>query len=251
MKIVTWNVNGIRACIDKGFMNYLYDANPDIICLQETKISEGQINMGLSQYTEYWNYADKAGYSGTAIFTKQMPMNAYKGFVQMEHNHEGRCITLEYDKFYLVNVYSPNSQKYLARLPYRLQWEEALLNHIDMLSKYKPVILCGDLNVAHEEIDLARPDSNHDSAGFSWQERYSLTTILKHGYVDAFRQVYPDVTDAYSYWSYMRNARENNVGWRLDYFIVAKSLSDKIQDVIMRRDILGSDHGPVELYIDL
>lgn len=249
MKLVTWNVNGIRACIEKGFVSYLREVDADMICVQETKCSPGAVSFEGMGYYQYWNFADKAGYSGTMILTKELPINAYIGMVQEEHNHEGRVITLEYDDFYLVDVYVPNAQKELARLSYRKAFDYELRAHVVMLQKLKPVILCGDMNVAHNPIDLARPDSNFNSPGFSFDERNDFDMLLDVGLIDTFRYLYPDIGDAYSYWSYMRNARDKNIGWRLDYFLVSKQLIDRVNDVKMRKDILGSDHCPVELYL--
>lgn len=251
MKIVTWNVNSIRACINKGFFNYFNSVDAGIFCLQETKLKANQLYLTLTDYEQYWSYADKAGYSGTAIFTKKTPIGVYEGMNDDIHNHEGRLISMDLGDFFLVNVYTPNSQNELRRLPYRLEWEKDFLEHIKMLEEIKPVIICGDLNVAHNPIDLARPESNMFSAGFTMEERTCLQNILDNGFVDSFRYLYPDVRDAYSYWSYMFNSRATNKGWRLDYFLVSDKLKDRIVDVKIRKDILGSDHCPVELYIKI
>lgn len=249
MKIVTWNVNGIRACLNKGFMDYVKEADPDIICVQEAKCTEGAVTFEGTGYYQYWNYAEKAGYSGTIILTKQKPEQAYLGMVEDDFNHEGRVLTADYGDFFLVNVYVPNAQQWLVRLPFRKLFDEALRGHVYMLQSRKPVILCGDMNVAHNSIDLARPDSNFNSPGFSYDERNDFDMLLDVGLIDAYRYLYPDIGGAYSYWSYMRNAREKNIGWRLDYFLLTESLKDRIQDVVMRKDVLGSDHCPVELYL--
>lgn len=249
MKLVTWNVNGIRACLEKGFMSYFKDADADIFCIQEAKCPEGILSFSDTGYKQYWNYADKAGYSGTITLTKEFPKNAYLGMIEEEHNHEGRVITTEYEEFYLVNVYVPNSQKDLIRLTYRKNFDAEFRAHVIMLRKIKPVIVCGDMNVAHLWIDLARPESNFNSPGFTFDERNDMDLLLDNYMVDAYRHLYPNKEGVYSYWSYMRNAREKNLGWRLDYFLVDERLKDRIEDVIIRKDILGSDHAPVELYL--
>lgn len=249
MKIVTWNVNGIRSCLSKGFMDYVKEADPDIICVQEHKCREGVLTFEGTGYYQYWNYAERPGYSGTMILTKEKPEEAYLDTVEEEFNHEGRVITADYKDFYLVNVYVPNSQQWLVRLPFRKAFDEVLRNQIYMLQSEKPVILCGDMNVAHLWIDLARPEDNFNSPGFSFDERTNFDKLLDVGLIDAYRYLYPDIGGAYSYWSYMRNAREKNIGWRLDYFLLTKSLYERIKDVVIRKDVLGSDHCPVELYL--
>lgn len=250
-KLISWNVNGLRACVKKGFLDYFNEMNADIFCIQETKLQEGQINLELDGYYDYWNYAEKKGYSGTAVFTKEKPINVKMGLGIEEHDNEGRVITLEYDKFFLVNVYTPNSQQKLARIDYRMSWEDAFRNHLKNLEKNKPVILCGDLNVAHMEIDLKNPSSNRKNAGFSDQERSKMSELLNSGFTDTFRYFYPDLEGAYSWWSYRFNARANNAGWRIDYFIVSNSLNDNLNDAKIHTSIEGSDHCPVELDINL
>lgn len=249
MKLVTWNVNGIKSCLSKGFMDYVYKADPDIVCVQEAKCKEGAITFDGTGYYQYWNYAEKAGYSGTIILTKKKPIQAYIGMVEDDFNHEGRVLTADYEDFYLVNVYVPNAQMYLARLSFRKLFDAALRAHVTMLQAIKPVILCGDMNVAHNPIDLARPDDNWNSPGFSYDERNDFDMLLNVGLIDTFRYLYPDINDAYSYWSYMRHARDKNIGWRLDYFLVSNILKSRVQDVVMRKDVLGSDHCPIELYL--
>lgn len=249
MKLISWNVNGIRACVKKGFMDYFHKVDADIFCIQETKLQEGQIDLGLEGYNQYWNYAEKKGYSGTAIFTKTKPLSVKYGLGIEEHDKEGRVITLEYDEFYLINVYTPNSQRELARLKYRMKWEVDFLDHLKKLDNEKPVILCGDLNVAHKEIDLKNPSTNRKSAGFTDEERDRMTKLLETGFVDTYRHIYPDKEDAYTWWSYMRQARDRNVGWRIDYFVVSESLVHRIKSVDIHSNILGSDHCPVELVI--
>lgn len=250
-KLISWNVNGLRACVKKGFLDYFNEINADIFCVQETKLQEGQINLELDGYYDYWNYAEKKGYSGTAVFTKEKPINVSMGLGIEEHDKEGRLITLEYDKFFVVNVYTPNSQQKLARIDYRMRWEDDFRNHIKNLEKNKPVILCGDLNVAHMEIDLKNPSSNRKNAGFSDQERSKMSELLNSGFTDTFRYFYPDLEGAYSWWSYRFNARANNAGWRIDYFIVSNSLNDNLNDAKIHTSIEGSDHCPVELDINL
>lgn len=250
-KLISWNVNGLRACVKKGFLDYFNKTNADIFCIQETKLQEGQINLELNGYYDYWNYAKKKGYSGTAVFTKEKPINVNMGLGIEEHDNEGRVITLEYDKFFLVNVYTPNSQQKLARIDYRMSWEDAFRNYLKNLEKNKPVILCGDLNVAHMEIDLKNPSSNRKNAGFSDQERSKMSELLNSGFTDTFRYFYPDFAGAYSWWSYRFNARANNAGWRIDYFIVSNSLNDNLNDAKIHTSIEGSDHCPVELDINL
>ncbi|MBR6135522.1 MAG: exodeoxyribonuclease III [Clostridia bacterium] len=251
MKLVSWNVNGLRAVMGKGFMESFSSLDADIFCLQETKLQKGQIEMDLPGYFEYWNYADKKGYSGTAVFTRTKPLSVSYGIGIDEHDHEGRVITLEFEKFYLVCVYVPNSQRELTRLGYRQEFEKDFLQYIKRLDDIKPVIYCGDLNVAHQEIDLKNPASNHKNAGFTDEERACFSIVLENGFIDSFRYLYPDTTDVYSWWSYMFKAREKNVGWRIDYFVVSEKLKDNIKEAKVHMDIMGSDHCPVELDIEL
>lgn len=251
MKLVSWNVNGLRACMTKGFIESMLDLDSDVICLQETKMQQGQAEIDLPGYSQYWNSADKKGYSGTAIFTKEVPLDVTYGIGIDEHDHEGRVITAEYPSFYLVNVYTPNSKQELLRLDYRMKWEDDFRNYLTSLDNNKPVIICGDLNVAHKEIDLKNPKTNTQSAGFTIQERDKLTTLLNSGFVDTWRHFHPDVTNVYSWWSYRFRARENNAGWRIDYFLVSERLKDKITHTDIHTDILGSDHCPVELDIEI
>lgn len=251
MKFISWNVNGLRACVQKGFLDFFHTIDADFFCIQESKLQEGQIDLDLPGYHQYWNYAEKKGYSGTAIFTKQEPLTVTYGIGIPEHDREGRVITLEYETFYLVTCYTPNSQNELARLPYRMDWEDAFLSYLKVLDEKKPVILCGDLNVAHQEIDLKNPKTNHQNAGFSDEERAKMTTLLESGFTDTFRYFYPDTEGIYSWWSYRFKAREKNAGWRIDYFITSKSLDDKLEKAAILTDILGSDHCPVELDIAL
>ena len=251
MKLISWNVNGIRAAIKKGFLDYFNEQNADIFCLQETKLSAGQLDLELKGYHQYWNYAEKKGYSGTAIFTKQEPLSVSYGLGIEEHDKEGRVITLEFEKFYMVTVYTPNSKDELLRLDYRMVWEDEFRKYLKNLEKKKPIVVCGDLNVAHKEIDLKNPNTNHRSAGFTDEEREKMTNLLDSGFVDSFRFVNPDVIDAYSWWSYMFHAREKNVGWRIDYIIVSERIKNKIKDVKIYNDVLGSDHCPVGLDIDI
>ena len=250
MKFISWNVNGLRACMGKGFMEYFTETDADIFCVQETKLQEGQIEMDLPGYHQYWNYAEKKGYSGVAMFTKKEPLNVTYGIGVAEHDTEGRVITAEFEDFFVIVVYVPNSQRELARLDYRMKWEEAFLKYIKGLEKKKPVIYCGDLNVAHEEIDLKNPKTNHQNAGFSDEERACFSKVLENGYVDSFRFFYPDTKDVYSWWSYMFKAREKNIGWRIDYFVVSEKLKDRMKDAKIHMQIQGSDHCPVELDID-
>jgi exodeoxyribonuclease-3 len=251
-KLVSWNVNGLRACVSKGcFDEFMQKEDPDVICLQETKLSEGQIDLDLPDYEQYWNYAEKKGYSGTAIFTKESPLSVSYGLGIEEHDHEGRVITAEYEKYYLVTVYVPNAKDDLSRLEYRQRWEDDFLKFIKELEKKKPVIYCGDLNVAHKEIDLKNPKPNRGHAGFTDEERAKFDNVVSSGLVDTFRHFYPDLEGAYSWWSYRFKAREKNTGWRIDYWIASPSLTDKLQDAVIHTDILGSDHCPVELDIDL
>ncbi|MCQ2561759.1 MAG: exodeoxyribonuclease III [Clostridia bacterium] len=251
MKIISWNVNGIRACLGKGLMDYLAEENADIICIQETKCQPGQAVIELPGYTQFWNSAEKKGYSGTAIFTKAEPISSNFHIDAEGHDTEGRAITLEYKDFYMVTNYTPNAQDGLARIDYRLSWEAANREYLKKLDAKKPLILCGDLNVAHKEIDLKNPKTNVGNPGFSPQEREAFGQMLDCGFTDAFRHIYPDKTDAYTWWSYRMKARERNVGWRIDYFVVSDSIKDKINDVIIRSDVFGSDHCPIVLDIDL
>ena len=247
MRFISWNVNGLRACMQKGFLEYFEAANADFFCLQETKLQEGQINIPIAGYHQYWNYAQKKGYSGTAIFTKYEPLTVAYGMGIPELDTEGRLITLEYDDFYLVTCYTPNAQRELARLDFRMTWEKAFADYLCSLDVKKPVIVCGDLNVAHQEIDLKNPKSNRGSAGFSDEERACFSSLLARGFTDSFRYLYPDATGIYSWWSYMFKARQNNAGWRIDYFLVSDRLKDRIEQASIHTDILGSDHCPVSL----
>jgi exodeoxyribonuclease-3 len=249
MKFISWNVNGLRACMGKGFMDFFNEIDADIFCLQETKLSEGQIELEIPGYFQYWNYAEKKGYSGTALFTKKEPISVTYGIGIEEHDHEGRVITAEFEDFYFIDVYVPNSQRELTRLDYRMVWEEAFLAYVKKLDEKKPVIYCGDLNVAHKEIDLKNPKSNHMNAGFTDQERECFTRVTENGFIDSFRYFYPDEKDKYSWWSYMFKAREKNAGWRIDYFVVSEKIKDRMTDAKIHADILGSDHCPVELDI--
>jgi exodeoxyribonuclease III len=251
MKLVSWNVNGIRACVKKGFMDYFKEVDADIFCIQESKLQDGQIELILEGYHQYWNYAIKKGYSGTAVFTKKEPLSVRYGLNDEETEPEGRILTLEYDGFYLVNVYTPNSQRDLARLPYRLEWEERIREYLLGLDKIKPVIMCGDLNVAHFEKDLKNAKSNRGNSGFTDEERGKMTRLLDSGFVDAFRYKYPDAEGAYTWWSYMAKVRERNIGWRIDYFIVSEKLKERILDSQIHCDIMGSDHCPVALELDM
>ena len=247
MKLISWNVNGLRACVQKGFLDFFEKIDADIFCIQESKLQEGQITLDLPGYHQYWNYAQKKGYSGTAIFSKQEPMAVTYGIGIPEHDTEGRVITLEFPEFYMITCYTPNSQNELARLPYRMQWEDAFREYLLSLDAKKPVILCGDLNVAHQEIDLKNPKTNRQNAGFTDEEREKMTTLLDSGFTDTFRHFYPDQENIYSWWSYRFKAREKNAGWRIDYFITSKRLDNKLTDAKIHTDILGSDHCPVEL----
>ncbi len=251
MKFISWNVNGLRACVGKNFMQEFQKLDADLFCLQETKVQAGQIQLDLEGYHQYWNYAQKKGYSGTAIFTKKEPLSVRYGVGVPELDTEGRLITLEYDNFFFLTCYTPNAQPELARIEHRLKWEDAMRSYLTQLDQQKPVILCGDLNVAHNEIDLKNPGSNRGSAGFSDQERGAFGQLLDCGFTDTFRYLYPEKTGAYSWWSYRFNARKNNAGWRIDYFLVSDRLQDQIQDAIIHADILGSDHCPVELQLDI
>ena len=247
MRFISWNVNGLRACMQKGFMEYFQQSNADFFCLQETKLQAGQVDIHLDGYFQFWNYAQKKGYSGTAIFTKHEPLSVSYGMNIPELDNEGRLITLEYDNFYLVTCYTPNAQRELARLDFRMVWENAFADYLCALDAKKPVIVCGDLNVAHTEIDLKNPKSNRGSAGFSDEERACFSSLLSRGFTDSFRYLYPDVTEAYSWWSYMFKARQNNAGWRIDYFLVSDRLKDQIAQASIHSNILGSDHCPVSL----
>lgn len=251
MKFISWNVNGLRACVQKGFLDFFHTIDADFFCIQESKLQEGQIDLDLPGYHQYWNYAEKKGYSGTAIFAKKEPISVAYGIGMEEHDKEGRVITLEYDNFYLVTCYTPNSQNELARLPYRMTWEDDFLAYLKKLDAVKPVILCGDLNVAHEEIDLKNPKTNRKNAGFSDEERAKMTDLLGAGFTDTFRFFYPDAEGIYSWWSYRFKAREKNAGWRIDYFITSKRLDGKLEKAAIHTDIFGSDHCPIELVIDL
>ena len=248
-KLISWNVNGLRACVGKGFEEAFRALDADVFCIQESKLQEGQIELDLPGYLSYWNYAEKKGYSGTAVFTKEEPLTVRYGMGVPEHENEGRLITLEYPDEYLVTCYTPNSQDGLRRLDYRMRFEDDLRGYLSGLAKTKPVILCGDLNVAHEEIDLKNPQTNHMNAGFSDEERGKMTELLAAGFIDTFRFFYPDLTEAYSWWSYRMRARERNAGWRIDYFIVSESMKDRLVSAAIHPEIFGSDHCPVELVI--
>ena len=247
MKLISWNVNGFRAVLGKGFAEIFKTLDADIFCLQETKMQPGQAEFSPEGYFQYWYSAEKKGYSGTAVFTKREPLSVAYGIGKEEHSHEGRAITLEFEEFYLVNVYTPNSQNELARLDYRMQWEDDLLAYLKELDAKKPVVYCGDLNVAHTEIDLKNPKTNRNSAGFSDAERAKMTRLLQSGFVDTFRYFYPDATGAYTWWSYFRKARATNAGWRIDYFIVSERLKEQMKDALIYADVMGSDHCPVGL----
>lgn len=250
MKLISWNVNGLRACVTKGFLDYFKEADADFFCLQETKLQEGQIDLELDGYYQYWNYAEKKGYSGTAIFAKQEPLEVRIGIGIEEHDKEGRVITLEYENFFLVTCYTPNSQNELARLPYRLQWEDAFRAYLETLDAEKPVILCGDLNVAAQPIDLKNPKTNQKNAGFTLEERGAFQKLLQAGYIDTYRYLYPDKVE-YSWWSYRFKAREKNAGWRIDYYLTSQRLAEQIVDAKIHTDVMGSDHCPVELTIQM
>ena len=251
MKLISWNVNGIRACLNKGFLDFFNEEKSDIFCIQETKMQEGQAELKLEGYYQYWNSAEKKGYSGTAIFTKIKPLNVSCGIGIEEHDKEGRVITLEFDKFYMVNVYTPNSKRELERLEYRMVWEDEFRKYLLKLNETKPVIMCGDLNVAHKEIDLKNPKTNRHNAGFTDEERNKMTELLNSGFTDSFRYLYPEKENIYSWWSYMFHAREKNAGWRIDYFIVSKLIETKIKEAKIYTEVLGSDHCPVGLEIKI
>ena len=250
MKLISWNVNGLRACVQKGFLDFFREADADIFCIQETKLQEGQISLELEGYDQYWNYAVKKGYSGTAVFTKRKPLHVAYGLGIEEHDREGRVITLEYPGFYLVTVYTPNSQNELARLDYRMRWETDFLSYLKGLEQQKPVVFCGDLNVAHQEIDLINPKTNRKNAGFTDEERQKFTELLQEGFVDTFRYFYPELEGIYSWWSYRFRAREKNAGWRIDYFCASEILKDKLVDAKIHTEVFGSDHCPVELLLE-
>lgn len=251
MKLISWNVNGLRACVQKGFLDIFKELDADMFCIQESKLQEGQISLELEGYHQYWNYAIKKGYSGTAIFTRREPMSVAYGIGIEEHDQEGRVITLEFAEFYLVTVYTPNSQSELARLDYRMRWEDEFLSYLKGLEEKKPIVFCGDLNVAHKEIDLKNPKTNRKNAGFTDEERGKFSTLLGQGFIDTYRYFYPDQEGIYSWWSYRFQARKKNAGWRIDYFCVSESLKEKLLDAKIHTEIMGSDHCPVELDIDL
>jgi len=248
-KMISWNVNGLRACVEKGFLDYFKEMDADVFCIQESKLQEGQISLDLPGYHQYWNYAVKKGYSGTAIFTKEEPVSVAYGIGIEEHDQEGRVIAAEFPEYYVVTCYTPNSQNELARLPYRMTWEEAFLAYLKKLEEKKPVIICGDLNVAHKEIDLKNPKTNRKNAGFTDEERAKFTNLLENGFIDTFRHFYPDQEGIYSWWSYRFSARQKNAGWRIDYFCVSESLKDRLESASIHTEVLGSDHCPVELVI--
>ena len=250
MKFISWNVNGLRACVNKGFLDFFLEINADAFCIQETKLQEGQIDLSLPGYYQYWNYAKKKGYSGTAIFTKKEPLSVSYGIGIPKHDDEGRVITLEYENYYLITCYTPNSQSELARLSYRMEWEDAFLQYLKGLEEKKPVIFCGDLNVAHKEIDLKNPKTNRKNAGFTDEEREKFSVLLENGFIDTFRYFYPEQEGIYSWWSYRFHAREKNAGWRIDYFLISQSLKEKLKGAAIHTEVTGSDHCPVELEID-
>lgn len=250
-KMISWNVNGLRACIGKGFVDFVLKEDADIFCIQESKLQEGQIELVLPGYHQYWNYAEKKGYSGTAVFTREEPLSVSYGIGIEKHDHEGRVITLEYPAYYLVTVYTPNSQEELKRLGYRMEWEDDFLAYLKKLEAHKPVIFCGDLNVAHQEIDLKNPKTNRQNAGFTDEEREKFSALLAAGFLDTFRYFYPSLEGAYSWWSYRFHAREKNAGWRIDYFLVSDSLKNALSDALIYSDVPGSDHCPIGLMIDL
>lgn len=248
-RLISWNVNGLKSCLEKGCLDAFKKMDADIICLQETKLQEGKLELTLDGYTQYWNYAQKKGYSGTSVFTRLRPLSAAYGIGMEEHDAEGRVITLEFESYYLVNVYVPNARRELVRLDYRMKWEDDFRGYLKALDSKKPVIICGDMNVAHKEIDLKNPSSNKKNAGFTAEERGKFTELLGAGFIDTFRHFYPDKKDAYTWWSYMFNARAKNVGWRIDYFCVSERLRDSLEDALIHCDVMGSDHCPVELVI--
>ncbi|MGE7980576.1 exodeoxyribonuclease III [Psychrobacillus sp. NPDC093200] len=250
MKLVSWNVNGLRACVNKGFLDYFQEVNADVVCLQETKLQEGQILLELEGYEQYWNYALKKGYSGTAIFTKIKPLSVKYGVGELETEDEGRIITMEFEDFYLVNVYTPNAKRDLTRLPYRLEWEDEMRTYLKQLDTVKPVLMCGDLNVAHAELDLKNAKSNRGNSGFTIEERGKMTSLLEEGFVDTFRYFHPDKEGAYTWWSYMSKVRERNIGWRIDYFIASQKLVPRLKSASIDSHILGSDHCPILLEIE-
>ncbi|MFS0674756.1 exodeoxyribonuclease III [Ornithinibacillus sp. 179-J 7C1 HS] len=250
MKFVSWNVNGLRACVRKGFLDYFNEIDADIFCIQETKLQEGQIELELDGYYQYWNYAERKGYSGTAVFTKQQPLSVKYGIGEEETQAEGRIITMEFEDFFLMNIYTPNSQRDLARLNVRLEWEDALLEHVKAHDKIKPVVLCGDLNVAHNEIDIRNYKTNYGNSGFTEEERGKMTRFLDAGFIDTLRYFYPEQDGIYTWWSYMKTVRERNIGWRIDYFIVSERLKDQLIDSEVHASILGSDHCPIALKIE-
>lgn len=249
MKLISWNVNGIRACVGKGFIDFFNEVDADVFCIQESKMQEGQLELDLPGYYQYWNYAQKKGYSGTAIFTRKKPLSVVNGIGVEEHDKEGRVITLEFEEFYLVTVYTPNSQNELARLEYRMSWEDAFLAYLKQLEENKPLVVCGDMNVAHKEIDLKNPKTNRRNAGFTDEEREKFSVLLENGFVDTFRHFYPNQEGIYSWWSYRFQARTKNAGWRIDYFLVSECLKEKLKDAKILTGIMGSDHCPVELDI--
>lgn len=250
MKLISWNVNGIRACVNKGFIEFFKDIDADIFCIQETKCQPNQIELEFEGYNSYWNSALKKGYSGTAIYTKKKPISVKYGIGIVEHDQEGRVITLEFEKFYMITIYTPNSKRELERLEYRQIWEDEIRKYISQLNKIKPVVMCGDLNVAHEEIDLKNPKANRRNAGFTDEERNKMTELLEAGFIDTYRYIYPDKENVYSWWSYMGHAREKNIGWRIDYFIVSDSIKKNINNVQIYTEIMGSDHCPVGLELE-
>ena len=250
MKFISWNVNGIRACVQKGFEEFFKNADADIFCIQESKMQEGQLVLELQGYYQYWNYAKRKGYSGTAIFTKIKPLSVRYGIGVPEHDHEGRVITLEFEEYYFVTVYTPNAQRELTRLEYRMTWEDAFLSYLEDLKEKKPVVFCGDLNVAHREIDLKNPKTNHKNAGFTDEERGKFQNVIDAGFIDTFRYFYPELEGAYSWWSYRFHAREKNVGWRIDYFCVSEELKKRLRDAKILTEIYGSDHCPIQLEIE-
>lgn len=251
MKLVSWNVNGLRACVKKGFLDYFHKVNADIFCVQETKLQAGQIDLDLPGYKQYWNYALKKGYSGTAVFSKIEPKSVTYGFNAEDSEPEGRIITLEFADFYLVTCYTPNSQRDLARLAYRLEWEDRIIAYLQDLDRRKPVIYCGDLNVAHQEIDLKNAKTNHGNSGFTDEERSKMSRLLESGFIDSFRYLYPDKGGSYTWWSYMNKVRERNIGWRIDYFITSERVKDRLQEAEIHSEVMGSDHCPILLNIDL